>query len=70
VAHCYHRACGQTFSGLTTFDAHIRLLKAEPWLECRNPATLRTPLTDVDGVWRLPTTADGERRIQATRSTR
>ncbi len=59
MALCYHNACGRTFSGLTTFDAHLRLLKVEPWVECLDPETLKRPLREANGVWRLPSRDNG-----------
>ena len=51
MARCVHRVCGRTFSGLTAFDRHLRLLKVPPWAECVDPASVG--LVDKAGVWGL-----------------
>jgi hypothetical protein len=37
MAKCTHRVCGRDFSGLTAFDRHLRWLRVDPWVECRDP---------------------------------
>jgi hypothetical protein len=40
MARCVHRVCGREFGGVTAFDRHLKLLKAAPWIECRDPASV------------------------------
>jgi hypothetical protein len=40
MAACFHRVCGETFTGLTAFDRHLRWLKGPPWVTCRAPLSV------------------------------
>jgi hypothetical protein len=48
---CVHRPCGQTFSGLTAFDRHLRWLRVPPWVSCREPVEAGLVWSEARAQW-------------------
>jgi hypothetical protein len=51
MAACFHRVCGETFTGLTAFDRHLRWLKEPPWVTCRAPLSVGLVWSDNRQQW-------------------
>jgi hypothetical protein len=58
-AHC--GACHRTFGSASGFDKHRRDG------QCLDPATLKVPMTETDGIWRWPLTDDARSRLRERR---
>jgi len=51
MAKSVHRACGQSFSGLTAFDRHLRWHRRPPWVDCVAPESAGLVWSEARQAW-------------------